>query len=128
MVDKLGPFVMTDFLKFFTFLPVPLNLAYSAPLYGAGRICPENFNYQRCLENSSMMNLWLTSMVFNFVVTDFFSSFFLHFLPWTRVCNKQPLINTRPKYYFDNPFTFLETRGKNGLISDPCFVNRHFFL
>ena len=43
LVDKLGPFVVTDFVKsffllhFFTVLPVTLNLAYFAPLNGAGR-------------------------------------------------------------------------------------------
>ena len=66
MVDKLGPFVGTDFLKvffFFTFLPVTLNLAYFALLNGAGQIFPVNFNYQRCLENSNMINFWLTSWV-----------------------------------------------------------------
>ena len=48
---------------FFTFLPVTLNLAYFAPLNGAARIFPVNFNYQRCLENSKMIILWLTSWV-----------------------------------------------------------------
>ena len=65
LVDKLGPFVGTDFLvfHFFTFLPLTLNLAYLAPLNGAGRIFPVNFNNQRCLENSNMINFWLTSWV-----------------------------------------------------------------
>ena len=63
MVDKLGPFVGTDFLKVFfsTCLPIALNLAYFALQNGAGRIFPVNFNYQRCLENSNMINFWLTS-------------------------------------------------------------------
>ena len=48
---------------FFTFLPVTFNLAYFAPLNGAGRIFPVNFNYQRCLENYNMINFWLTNWV-----------------------------------------------------------------
>ena len=51
------------FFSFFTFLPVTLNLAYFAPLNGAGRIFPVNFNYQRCLKNSNTINFWLTSWV-----------------------------------------------------------------
>ena len=143
-------------------LPVTLNLAYFTPLNGAGRIFPVNFNYQRCLENSNMINFWLTSWVpswgqiflvfslFHFFTrhfefsllctpkwcgsnfssklqqTDKYSNFVVtdkkkipHFLPRTRVCNKQPLINTRQKYYLDNPVIFLKTRGKNWLISAP---------
>ena len=46
-----------------TFLPVTLNLAFFAPLNSAGRIVPVNFNYQRCLENSKIINFWLTSWV-----------------------------------------------------------------
>ena len=152
--------------NFFTFLPVTLNLPYFAPLNGAGWIFPVNFNYQRCLKSSSMINIWLTSWVsswgqiflkvfFHFFTRHFefslplngadrifpvnfnyqrclensymicfwltswvpslgqiFFSFF-YFLPRTRVGSKQPLINARPKHYFDNPVTFLETRGKN---------------
>ena len=108
------------FWKFFLslfhfFLPVPLTLA---SLNGAGWIFPVNFNYQRCLENSDMIIFWLKSWV---ILWWLFSSSFLvcHFLPRTRVCNKQLLINTRPKYYYDNPVTFLGTRGKNRLTSDP---------
>ena len=74
MVDKLGPFVGTDFLKvffFFTFLPVTLNLAYFALLNGAGQIFPVNFKYPRCLENSYMINFC------PFVVTDFFLFFYI---------------------------------------------------
>ena len=85
MVDKLGPFVGTNFLKvfFFTFLHVTLNLAYFALLNGAGRIFPVNFNYQRCLENSDMINFWLTSWVplwgqifFSFSLFHFFTRHF----------------------------------------------------
>ena len=119
LVDR-GPIVVTDFLKvffshFFIFLPVPLTLA---SLNGAGWIFPVNFNYQRCLENSDMINFWLKSWV---ILWWLFSYSFLvcHFLPRTRVCNKQLLINTRPKYYYDISVTFLGTRGKNRLTSDP---------
>ena len=55
--------IFFSFLYFFTLLPVTLNLAYFAPLNGAGRIFSVNFNYQRCLENSNMINFWLTSWV-----------------------------------------------------------------
>ena len=101
-----------------------LNLSHFAPLNGAGQIFPVNFNYQRCLENFNMINFWLTTWVT--LWWQILVVFFSHFLPWTRVCNKQSLINTRPKYYFDNPVSFLETRGKNWLISDPHFVYRNF--
>ena len=48
---------------FFTFLPLTLKLAYFAPLNGAGQIFPVNFNCPRCLENSNMISIWLTSWV-----------------------------------------------------------------
>ena len=51
------------FFHFFTSLPVTLNLAYFSPLNDAGRNFPVNFNYQRCLKNSNMINFWLTSWV-----------------------------------------------------------------
>ena len=125
---KFGPIVMTDFFVSF-YLPFSLfsftlNLYHFAPLNGAGQIFSVNFNYQRCLENSNMINFWLTTWVT--LWWQIFVVFFSHFLPWTRVCNKQSLINSRPKYYFDNPVSFLETKGKNWLISDPHFVYRNF--
>ena len=43
--------------------PIILNLAYFAPLNGASRIFPVNFNYPRCLDNSNMIIFWLTSWV-----------------------------------------------------------------
>ena len=129
MVDKLGPFVGTDFvifflLYFFTFLPVTLNLAYFAPLNGAGRIFSVNFNYQRCLKNSKMVNFWLTSWVT--LWRQIFKVFFLHFLPRTRVRCKQSLNNARPKYSFYNPATFLETRGKKLIDIWPPFCLKKF--
>ena len=58
---------VTDFLKFFshffTFLPVTFNLAYFAAINCAAQIFPLNFIYQRCLENSKIINFWLTSWV-----------------------------------------------------------------
>ena len=39
----------------------------------------------------------------------------------------QPLTNTRPKYCFDNPVTFSETRGKKWCISDPFFIYTKFW-
>ena len=70
-------------LHFFTFLPVTLNLAYFAPLNGVGRIFPVNFNYQRCLENFNMINIWLTSWVplWGQIFFQFFH--FFTFLPVT---------------------------------------------
>jgi hypothetical protein len=107
------------FSHFFTFLPVTLNLAYFAPLKGVGRIFSVNFNYQRCLKNSNMMNFWLTSWV-TWWWQIFFS--FFHFLPRTRVSSKQPLIKARPKYYFDNSVTFLETRDKTDWYLAPLLI------
>ena len=52
---------------------------------------------------------FLVDKLGNFVMTDFFKSFILHFWPQT---NKQPKINDRPKYYFDSPVTFSETDEK----------------
>ena len=48
---------------FFTFLPFTLKLAHFAPLNGAGQIFPVNFNYPKFLDNSNMINFWLTSWV-----------------------------------------------------------------
>ena len=42
-------------------MPVTLNLAYFAPLNGAGRIFPVSFNYQRCMEISIIIRFWLTN-------------------------------------------------------------------
>ena len=70
------------FSHFFTFLPVTLKLAYLAPLNGAGRIFPVNFNYPRCLENSKMINFWLTSWV-SLWWQIFLKLFFFTFLPIT---------------------------------------------
>ena len=106
------------------FLPVTLKLAYFTPLNGAGCTFPVNFNYQRCLENSNMINFWLTSWITSWWQIKKKKK---NFLPRTRVCNKEPLIDTTPKYYFDNPVRFLETRGKNWLIYDPCFVCTYFW-
>ena len=70
------------FFHFFTFLPVTLKLAYFAPLNGAGRFLPVNFNYPRCLENSNLINFWWTSWVP--LWWDFFLVFFsLTFFPVT---------------------------------------------
>ena len=46
---------------FFTFLPFTLKLAYFAPLNGEGQIFP--VNYPKFLDNSNMINCWLTSWV-----------------------------------------------------------------
>ena len=56
-------FFKVFFSRFFTFLPVTLNLACFSPLNSAGRIFPVNFNYQRCLKISNMINFGLTSWV-----------------------------------------------------------------
>ena len=127
-VDKLGPFMVTDLLRFFNWLPfllITLNLAYFASLNGVARIFSVSFSYQRCLENFNMINFWSTSWV-TLLWQISFSFFLLHFLPRTRVCNKEPLINTGPKYYFKNTVIFLETTGKKLLISDPRFVYIYF--
>ena len=94
MVDKLGPFVGTDFFLVFSlfhFLPVTLNLAYFAPLNAAGWISPVNFNYQRCLENSNMINVWLTSWVplwgQIFLVFSLFS-LFTHYFEFSLLCTR----------------------------------------
>ena len=82
LVDKLGPFVGKDFFQFFSslfhFLHGTLNLAYFAPLNGADRIFPVNFNYQRCLENSNMIRFWLTRWVPSWgqIFLSLFSSLF----------------------------------------------------
>ena len=117
LVDKLGPFLGTDLfsfflLHFFTYLPVTLNIAYFAPLNGAGQIFPITFNY----------HFWLTSWVFSW--NRFFLVFSL-FAPDKSVQQTTPK-NARPKYCFDNPVTFSETRGKKWLISGPRFVYRSF--
>ena len=69
----------------FPFLPVTLNLAYFEPLNCAGRIFPVNFNYQRCLKNSNIINFWLTSWVPSWgqIFLVFFSLTFFTFLPVT---------------------------------------------
>ena len=70
-------------LFFFTFLPVTLNLAYFAPLNGAGQNFPVNFNYQRCLENSNMVNFWLKSWVPSWGQIFSVISWVFHFLSVT---------------------------------------------
>ena len=128
MVDKLGPFVRTDFLKFFSSLFHFFKRHFEFSLLCTPRWCgsdfPVNFNYQRCLENSNMIRFWLTSWGPSW--GQICLVFFLHFLPQTRVGSKQPLIYAKPKHYFHNPVTFLGTRGKNLLISGPRFVYRSF--
>ena len=73
------------FSLFFTFLPVTLNIAYFAPLNDAGWIFPVNFNYQRCLKNSNMINFWLTSWVT--LWGQIFFSFFTFFPGQESVAN-----------------------------------------
>ena len=70
-----------SFFHFFTFLHVTLKLAYFAPLNGEGQIFPVNFDYPRCLENSNMINFWLTSWVP--LWWQIFLVFFFLFLPVT---------------------------------------------
>ena len=76
------------FLHFFTFFPITLNLAYFASLNSAGWIFPVNFNYQRCLKNSNIINLWLTSWVPSWlqICFSFFSHFFAHHFEYSRLC------------------------------------------
>ena len=80
-----------------------------------------NSYYQRCLKT-------LTWSIFGWKIgvfgadMFFIQFFFRQFLPRTRVCHKQLLINARPQNCFDNPVTFIETRGKKWFISDSLFV------
>ena len=110
--------IFFSFFHFFTFLPVTLNLAYFAPLNGASRIFPVNFNYQRCLENSNMINFWLTSWIPSwgqiFFSLSLFHFFNRHF-EFSLLCT--------PKWcgsYFSSKLQV--PRGKTWMISGPRFV------
>ena len=76
------------FIFFLLFLPVTFKLAYFALLNGAGGIFPVNFNYQRCLENSTMIIFWLTcwSLCGDRFFLVFFSHFFAHNFEFSLLC------------------------------------------
>ena len=113
---------------FFTCLPVSLKLAYFAPLNGAGRFFPVNFNYPRCLENSNMIMFWLISWViwwWHFII---FSSSSSLIFALDKGLSQQPLTNTRHKYFFDSPVTFFKTKCKILYIFWPHFCLYKFWM
>ena len=102
-------------LHIFHFFACHFEVSYFAPLNGAGQIFPENFNYPRCLENSNMINVWLTSWVIWWRLVFFLLFFFFTFCPRQKSVTNNPLSMLEQNIFFDNLVTISKTRGKKNI-------------